>query len=75
MSSAGEEEDTGPSVDATDPEERIAARRTRIQRRQEAQRRWEFICECDALPRLPTWSTGSVAAVMLGLGYTPQTEP
>ena len=40
MSSSGEEEETGPSVDSADPEERIAARRIRIQRRREAQRRY-----------------------------------
>ncbi|WAR16467.1 DRC1-like protein [Mya arenaria] len=39
MSSSGEEEETGPTVDAVDPEERIAARRIRIQKRVEAARR------------------------------------
>lgn len=39
MSSSGEEEDVGPSVDSENPEERIAARRMRIQRRIEAQKR------------------------------------
>ncbi|XP_064597310.1 dynein regulatory complex protein 1-like isoform X2 [Liolophura sinensis] len=39
MSSSGEEEEVGPSVDSNDPEERIAARRIRIARRIEAQRR------------------------------------
>ncbi len=39
MSSSGEEEETGPSVDSVDPDERIQARRIRIQRRLEAQRR------------------------------------
>ena len=39
MSSSGEEEDTGPSVDSADPEERIQARRIRIQKRIEAKRR------------------------------------
>jgi hypothetical protein len=40
MSAQGEdEEDTGPSVDSSDPEERIAARRLRIQRRIEAAKR------------------------------------
>lgn len=34
-----EEEDTGPSVDSTDPDERVAARRLRIARRVEAARR------------------------------------
>ena len=41
MSSSGEEEDTGPSVDSADPEERIQARRIRIQKRIEAKRRYE----------------------------------
>ncbi|KAJ8321909.1 hypothetical protein KUTeg_000380 [Tegillarca granosa] len=41
MSSSGEEEDVGPSVDSENPEERIAARRMRIQRRIEAQKRKE----------------------------------
>ncbi len=40
MSSSGEEEETGPSVDSADPDERIAARRLRIQRRLEAQKRF-----------------------------------
>ena len=40
MSSGGEEEDTGPSVDSADPEERIAARRLRIQKRKELQQRY-----------------------------------
>ena len=39
MSSSAEEEETGPFVDSADPEERIAARRLRIQRRLEAQKR------------------------------------
>ena len=40
MSTQGDdEEDTGPSVDSTDPEERIAARRLRIQRRIETAKR------------------------------------
>nr|KAG5688032.1 hypothetical protein BaRGS_003578 [Batillaria attramentaria] len=39
MSSSGEEEEAGPSVDSNDPEERIAARRSRIQRRVEAAKR------------------------------------
>jgi hypothetical protein len=34
-----EEEDTGPSVDSADAEERIAARRARIARRIEVARR------------------------------------
>ena len=37
--SGGEEEEVGPSVDSNDPEERIAARRARIGRRVEAERR------------------------------------
>lgn len=40
MSSSGEEEDVGPSVDSADPEERIAARRIRINKRIEAQKRY-----------------------------------
>jgi dynein regulatory complex protein 1 len=39
MSSNGEEEETGPSVDSNDQEERIAARRLRIQKRLESQKR------------------------------------
>ncbi|XP_028408430.1 dynein regulatory complex protein 1-like [Dendronephthya gigantea] len=40
MSAQGDDgEDTGPSVDSTEPEERIAARRLRIQRRIEAAKR------------------------------------
>ena len=39
MNSDQEEEDTGPSVDSADPEERIKARRLRIQKRIEAKRR------------------------------------
>ncbi|KAL3890634.1 hypothetical protein ACJMK2_002915 [Sinanodonta woodiana] len=39
MSSSGEEEEVGPSVDSEDPEERIAARRTRIHKRIEAAKR------------------------------------
>lgn len=43
MSTQGDdEEDTGPSVDSTDPEERIAARRLRIQRRIETAKRFTF---------------------------------
>ena len=37
--SGSEDEDVGPSVDSLDPEERIRARRERIQKRIEAQRR------------------------------------
>ena len=40
MSSSGEEEEAGPSVDSNDPEERIAARRLRIQRRLEMQKKY-----------------------------------
>ncbi|GFO13898.1 dynein regulatory complex protein 1-like [Plakobranchus ocellatus] len=39
MSSSNEEEDVGPSVDSTDMEERIAARRIRIAKRAEAARK------------------------------------
>ena len=39
MSSSGEEEEVGPSVESNNPEERIAARRIRIQRRIEAAKR------------------------------------
>ena len=40
MSAQGDEdEEFGPSVDSSDPEERIAARRLRIQRRIEAAKR------------------------------------
>ncbi len=39
MSSSPEEEEVGPSIDSADPEERIAARRLRIQKRIEAQKR------------------------------------
>ncbi|XP_072029395.1 dynein regulatory complex protein 1-like isoform X2 [Amphiura filiformis] len=39
MSGHEEDEDTGPSVDSNDPEERIAARRIRIAKRMEAARR------------------------------------
>lgn len=40
MNSHEEEEDEGPSVDSAIAEERIAARRLRIQRRLEAAKRW-----------------------------------
>jgi len=36
------EQDSGPSVDSTDIEERIAARRLRIGRRIEALKKYEF---------------------------------
>ena len=43
-----DEEPTGPSVDSEDAEERILARRMRIQRRQEAQKKYvlhfHFVC-------------------------------
>jgi len=39
MDNQGDDEPTGPSVDSEDPEERILARRLRIQKRQEAQKR------------------------------------
>ena len=39
MSAHEEDEDTGPSVDSNDAEERIAARRIRISKRMEAARR------------------------------------
>ena len=42
MNSHEEEEDDGPSVDSEIAEERIAARRLRIQRRLEAARRYFF---------------------------------
>ena len=45
MSTRGDhedEEETGPSVDSADPEERIEARRQRIARRLEAQKRFFF---------------------------------
>lgn len=42
MSSSGEEDETGPSVDSLDPEERIQARRERIKRRTEAVKRFVF---------------------------------
>lgn len=41
MSSHEDDEDEGPSVDSTVAEERIAARRIRIQRRLEAARRYK----------------------------------
>lgn len=41
MSAQGDDgEDTGPSVDSTEPEERIAARRLRIERRIETAKRF-----------------------------------
>jgi len=36
-----DEEPTGPSVDSEDAEERILARRLRIQKRQEAQKKYD----------------------------------
>ena len=45
MSTQGDdEEDTGPSIDSADQEERIAARRLRIQRRTEAAKRFKKFC-------------------------------
>jgi hypothetical protein len=44
MSSNGDEDNDGPSVESENPEERIAARRTRITRRIEAVKRFEWIC-------------------------------
>ena len=41
-----DEEPTGPSVDAEDPEERIQARRLRIQKRQEAQKKYFATMHC-----------------------------
>lgn len=46
MDNQAEEEPTGPSVDAEDPEERILARRLRIQKRQEAQKKYFTILVC-----------------------------
>lgn len=40
MSSSAEEEDSGPSVDSNNPEERVAARRNRIQHRIEVLKRY-----------------------------------
>ena len=40
MDTQGDEEPAGPSVDSEDPEERILARRLRIQKRQEAQKKY-----------------------------------
>lgn len=40
MSSSGEEDESGPSVDSMDPEERIQARRERINRRIDAAKRY-----------------------------------
>ena len=40
MDIQGDEEPTGPSVDADDAEERILARRMRIQKRQETQKKY-----------------------------------
>jgi len=42
MDNQADEEPTGPSVDSEDPEERIMARRLRIQKRQEAQKKYFF---------------------------------
>jgi len=40
MDTQADEEPTGPFVDSEDPEERILARRLRIQKRQEAQKKY-----------------------------------
>lgn len=49
MSSSGEEDETGPSVDSMDPEERIQARRERINRRIEAAKRYILLSfKCNA---------------------------
>ena len=40
MSASAEDEEIGPSIDAVDPEERIAARRLRIAKRLEQLRRY-----------------------------------
>ena len=40
MDNQADEEPSGPSVDSEDPEERILARRLRIQKRQEAQKKY-----------------------------------
>lgn len=50
MSSSGEEDETGPSVDSMDPEERIQARRERINRRIDAAKR------CISLYTVIVWS-------------------
>ena len=39
MDNQADEEPTGPSVDSEDPEERILARRLRIRKRQETQKK------------------------------------
>lgn len=44
MSSHEDDEEEGPSVDSAIAEERIAARRIRIQRRKEAARRYKLKC-------------------------------
>lgn len=48
MSSSGEEDETGPSVDSMDPEERIQARRERINRRIDAAKRYIYSLKCNA---------------------------
>ena len=40
MHATDQEEETGPSVESSDPEERIQARRLRIQKRIEQQKRY-----------------------------------
>jgi len=42
MDTQVDEEPTGPSVDSQDADERILARRQRIQKRQEAQKKYFF---------------------------------
>ena len=44
MDNHADEEPAGPSVDSDDPEERILARRLRIQKRQEAQKKCVLFC-------------------------------
>ena len=41
-----EEEETGPSTESADPEERILARRLRIQKRIEQQKRFDVLIKC-----------------------------
>ena len=43
MSTNGDEENEGPSVESENPEERIAARRARISRRIEAAKRLNYL--------------------------------
>ncbi|XP_019619158.1 PREDICTED: dynein regulatory complex protein 1-like [Branchiostoma belcheri] len=48
MSTNGDEEETGPSTDSADPQERVEARRLRIARRVEARKRQEMGVDPDA---------------------------